>query len=221
LTTKGKACIRWLLLVLFISGCSSIPTIRFGKAVVEAPKDAGTPATLKSGEVKTGFRIPAKSRMTVAKTEAIPATAETPARPAMEVTTFDFSEPTEFEQTASTMAASTGTVDTSVAKKRIDVESRAPILYAAIASLAAAVLCVVMKWPGVGIICGIASGVFFAAWKLADIPWQAGLAVLAVAGALYVGYKRRELDENGDGIPDRLQKPTPPTSVSTPTARLP
>lgn len=194
-----------LVLMVVLLGCASVPRIQWGKATVEAPKDAGTPAVLKSGEVKTGFRIPAKSRMTVQKTEAIPATVDTPARPAVEVTTFDFSEPTQFEQIASTMNASTGTVDTSVAKKRIDVESKGPLLWAAIACAGLGVVLFVLKWPGPALLCGIGSGAFFAAWRLADIPWWAGLLALGAAGFLAVGYLRRDQDLNGDGIPDRPQ----------------
>jgi hypothetical protein len=197
-----------LVLMFVLLGCASVPRIQWGKATVEAPKDAGTPAQLKSGEVKTGFRIPAKSRMTVEKTEAVPATAETPARPAVEVTTFDFSEPTQFEQIANTMQASTGTVDTSVAKKRIETESKAPLLYAAIGAALAAVVAMVLKWPSVALLCGIGSGAFFAAWRLADIPWWAGLIALTAGGALMLGYKRAEWDANGDLIPDKLQKPS-------------
>ena len=193
-------------LVLLLAACSTLPRIRIGKAEVAAPKDAGTPATLKSGEVRTGFRIPGKSRMTIAKTEAVAATAETPFKPAVEVTTFDFSEPTQFEQIANTMAASTGTVDTTVAKRRIDVESKVPLLYAAIGAGVAAVVFMVLKWPSVAMLCGIASGAFFAAWRLADIPWWVGLLALIAGGALMLGYKRAEWDVNGDFIPDQLQR---------------
>jgi len=204
-----------ILVVLLLAACSTLPRIRIGKAEVAAPKDAGTPATLKQGEVKTGMVIPPKTRVSIVKVDAIPATAETPARPATETLTFDFSQASEFIQTANTLAASTGTVDTSVAKKRIETEGKAPLLYAAIGAGVAAVVFMVLKWPTVALLCGIGSGAFFAAWRLADIPWWAGLIALTAGGALMLGYKRAELDANGDGIPDRFQKPKPtPTPQS-------
>ena len=199
----GCAVLLGLILIMLMGGCASVPRIQFGKAFVEAPKDAGTPATLKSGEVKTGFRIPANSRVAITKTEAAPATADTPARPATEVLTFDFSQASEFIQNANTMQASTGTVDTSVAKKRIDVESKAPLLWACIGAGLLGAVALAFSWPTVAALCGGASALFFAAWRIADVPWWVGVIALAIAGGLFVGWLRR--DANGDGIPDRLQ----------------
>lgn len=199
--------------VLLLAACSTLPRIRIGKAEVAAPKDAGTPATLKQGETKTGMAIPPKTKVSIVKTEAIPATAETPARPATETLTFDFSQASEFIQTANTLAASTGTVDTSVAKKRIETESKAPLLWAGIACLGVGVVLFVLKWPGPALLCGIGSGAFFAAWKIADIPWWAGLLAIGAAVFLVVGFLRKEKDLNGDGIPDRFQKINPPASA--------
>lgn len=195
-----------IVLVLLLTGCQHIPRIQFGKATVEAPKDAGTPATLKSGEVKTGIRIPANSKVAITKHEAVPATADTPARPAFETITFDFSQASEFIETANTLAASTGTIDTTVAKKRIDTESKAPLLWAGIACLGVGVVLYVLRWPGPALLCGIGSGVFFAAWKIADIPWWAGLLAVGAAVFLVVGYLKSQQDLNNDGIPDRLQQ---------------
>jgi hypothetical protein len=46
-----------------------------------------------------------------------------------------------------------------------------------------------------------------AAWRIADVPWWVGVICLAIAAGLFVGWLRR--DANGDGIPDRFQKPNP------------
>ena len=207
-----------ILACIALTGCSLFPRaprITVGDTKIEAPKDAGKPATLDKGEVRTAFAIPAQTLMRVEETAPMPATDTAPARPAVKLTTFSFGAPTQFEQVASTLLASTGTVDTSVAKKRIETESKAPLLYAAIGAGVAAVVFMVLKWPTVALLCGIGSGAFFAAWRLADIPWWAGLIALTAGGALMLGYKRAEWDANGDGIPDRFQKPKPtPTPQS-------
>jgi len=204
-------------LSMALGGCSIFPRapkIQIGDAKVEAPRDAGKPATLDKGEVRTAFEIPAQTLMRVEEIAPTPATDTAPARPAVKLTTFSFGAPTHFEQVASTLLASTGTVDTSVAKKRIETESKAPLLYAAIGAGVAAVVFMVLKWPTVALLCGIGSGAFFAAWRLADIPWSAGLIALTAGGALMLGYKRAEWDVNGDGIPDRFQKPSTPTPTA-------
>lgn len=192
--------------VLILAACSTLPRIRIGKAEVQAPKDAGTPATMAQGEVRTGLAIPPNTKVSIVKVEAIPATADTPARPATQTLTFDFSQASEFIETANTLAASTGTIDTTVAKKRIDTESKAPLLWAGIACLGVGVVLFVLKWPGPALLCGIGSGVFFAAWKIADIPWWVGLLAVGAAVFLVVGYLKSQQDLNNDGIPDRLQQ---------------
>lgn len=192
--------------VLTLAACYQTPRIRVGKAEVQAPKDAGTPATMAKGEVRTGLTIPPNTKVSIVKVEAIPATADTPARPATQTLTFDFSQASEFIETANTLAASTGTIDTSVAKKRIDTESKAPLLWAGIACLGVGVVLFVLKWPGPALLCGIGSGIFFAAWKIADIPWWAGLIAVGAAVFLIVGYIKSQQDLNHDGIPDRLQQ---------------
>jgi len=192
--------------VLFLAACSPLPRIRIGKAEVQAPKDTGTPATMAKGEVRTGLAIPPNTKVSIVKVEAIPATADTPARPATQTLTFDFSQASEFIETANTLAASTGTIDTTVAKKRIETESKAPLLWAGIACLGAGVVLFIFKWPGPALLCGIGSGTFFAAWKIADIPWWAGLFAVGAAVFLIVGYIKSQRDLNHDGIPDRLQQ---------------
>jgi len=191
--------------VLILAACSTLPRIRIGKAEVAAPKDLGTPATLNSGENKTGIIIPAGTKLVVTKTDAVEPTASTPGRPRTETLSFDFSQASEFIQTANTLAASTGTIDTRVALRRVESEEKKPLLYVSIGCAVIALGFMYFRWPTAAALSGVGSACFFAAWKLSDIsPWVGALFIVAaVAGVAF--YKRAEWDANGDGIPDKLQ----------------
>lgn len=184
----------WILVILWGSGCSLNPGVRIGKDAVTAPKDAGTPARIDRDDIDTRLTIPPQTRVSIVKTAAIPGTVDTPGRPAVETLTFDFSQAAEFVQKANKIAATSGTVDTSVAKRRLEVESKEPLLYAAILAGAAAVVFMVLKWPGVSLLCGIGSGAFFVAWKVADVPWWVGVCAIVAGGGLWLGYHRGETD---------------------------
>lgn len=165
--------------------------------------EAGKPATLTSGESMRGFRIPANSKVAITRTDA---TASTPA---VELAQFEFSEPSEYQETSARVDASTGTIDTEVAKRRIDVASKAPFLYAAIACVLGAIGCMIARFPVAALLSGIGAASFFALWKMSDLPsWFVSVAAVAVAGGVFLilGYKRAEWDANKDGIPDFLQK---------------
>jgi hypothetical protein len=202
-TIAGMLCA--VALAAVACGCStgSIET-KLGK--VRGVPDAGTPATLNGGEVRTGFRVPANSKVTLTKTAA---TATTPA---VEVSTFDFSEPTEFEQTASTIIASTGTIDTSVAQHRIDAQERRWLLFAAIGCAIGGLVArsLLPAWPGLSNGLLIAAPLAFAAWKLAEVPAWLWLVAIGIMAVLALGYKRAEWDANKDLIPDVLQKKKTP-----------
>lgn len=172
-----------LLLLLALASCKALPRITFGKASVTGVADAGKPATLVQGETKTSFAVPAGTQMQTVKVEASPTT------PAKETTTWNFSAPTKFEIDASTLKADTGTVDTSVAQHKIDVESKQPLLYFAGACL---VLCATMMYfdhPTAAMMCGAAAGIVFAAWRMPDLPewfWMVGVA--CVVGGLCLAF---------------------------------
>lgn len=189
---------------MLLSGCSlGRGVIRSKVASVTGVPDAGKPATLTSGEVRKGFRIPANSKVRFTRTDA---TASTPA---IESAEFQLSEPSEYQETSSRVDASTGTIDTEVAKKRIDVESKAPFLYAAIACVLGAVGCMIARFHTAALLSAVAAVSFFALWKMSDLPsWFVSVAVAALAGGAFLifGYKRAEWDANKDGIPDFLQK---------------
>lgn len=193
-----------LFIALFLAGCGlGRGLIRHAGTQVVGVPDAGKPAVLISGETRRGFRIPANSKVAITRTDA------TASLPAIESAQFELSGPSEYQEISSRVDASTGTIDTEVAKKRIDVESKAPFLYAAIACVLGAAGCMIARFPAAALLSGVAAVSFFALWKMSDLPiWFVCVGVAALAGGAFLifGYKRAEADLNGDGIPDRLQK---------------
>lgn len=195
-----------VLLGALLGGCTTKPRAKAGKASAVAPADPGTPASASSGSSVATLPVPAGS--TVETDPGKPAEAGKPAvAPSVKVT---LAAPSELRVESHGEASSTGTVDATVAVKKAELAQasadRAPLLWAAIGSLVAGVVFVVMKWPGVATVAFVAAGCFFAAWKLAEVPWWAGLLAVVAGGALFLGYKRGELDADGDGIPDFLEK---------------
>lgn len=199
-----------LLALLAASGCRSIPFIKSKKSAVEVVgvKDAGTPATVNTDSTKEAVQIPAGS--TITKT-IVQATANEPAK---EVVQIALSAPTILRTEKVRENISTGTIDTAVATKRIEVEaaaeSRRPILFIALALLVAAIALYALlpQWKGLYTAAGIGSAITFAAWKLSDIPAWVGVVILGGMGLVALGYKKGELDKDGDGIPDFLQRKT-------------
>lgn len=184
------------------AGCAMFKpkgTINVGKASVTAVADAGKPATLATSDAKESVAIPKDTTVTITEH---PATTTTPA---YKVTELHFNSPTEWQKFNTTVSANTGTVDTSIAQKKIEVASRAPLLYAAILGGLGAILFVYLSYPTPAMLCGAASGVFFLAWKLSDLPpwiWALGAAGLAAGVALYLGHHR--------GLYEPVPQPTKP-----------
>ncbi len=203
-----------ILAAMGLAGCSLLPArgrIKLPEVTVQAPKDAGTPGTAHTAKAGTSVPLPAGSVVTVteqAAQPAQPATASTPAvpaQPASKITVITPAAASEYRHDESTVTASTGTIDTTVAKHRIEVEERRPLLYAAIAAAIAGLGFMYVRFQAIAGMCFLGAGCFFAAWRMAEIsPWVGGIfLVAAVAG--YAFYKRAEWDRDGDGIPDRLQ----------------
>ena len=199
---------RFLLVLtsLCLGACTHLPSIKIGKDRVAAPRDAGSPATLNKDEVKTTLDVPADTIVTTTQVAAVPATASTPFLPARTTTEWRFLQPTKFEQLATGLLASTGTVDTTVAKHRIEAEERRPLLYCAIIATVAGLGFMYVRFQAIAVMSFLAAGAFFLAWRMSEIsPWVGGLFLVAsVAGFAF--YKRAEWDKNNDGIPDALQK---------------
>lgn len=158
-----------------------------------APNDPGKPATLNTADAKESLAIPAGSTVMVTKTEAAPATQTTPFQPAVEFTEVKLNGPTIWQKAKTEVAANTGTVDTSVAQKKIDVASREPLLFAAIAGVLGAIVFVYLHYPTPAMLCGAAAGLFFLAWKLSDLPpwiWALAAAAIAAGVGMYFAHER-------------------------------
>lgn len=205
---------------LLLSGCSILgraPRIKIGDATVTAPKDVGRAATLATTNAGTTIPLPEGSVVTVTKIDAIAAKSPenglpaVKAEPAREVTEIRPAGPTEYHKTENTVSANSGTVDTSVATKRIEAEERRPLLFCAIGAVVAGLGFMYVRFQALAVMCFLAGGVFFLAWRMAEIsPWVGALfLVAAVAGFAF--YKRAEWDADHDGIPDFLQHKKPPT----------
>lgn len=205
---------RLLVLVILslLAGCSllpKLPKITTGKTRVVGPANAGSPTQVREGESNTSFDVPAGTEVTSTSTEATPATASTPFLPARHITRWTFATPTKFNMTTSMLDASTGTVDTSVAKHQIDTESRKPLLYCAIGAAVAGLGFMYVRFSSIAVMCFLAAGTFFMAWRMSEIsPWLGGL-LLTAAVAGFAFYKRAEWDKDGDGKPDFLQRKPP------------
>lgn len=146
--------------------------------------------------------LPAGSKLTVTKIEpmaAIPATdgyKEVPAQPAREITEVVLPKETEWRKTGTRIQANTGTVDTSIAKHRIDAAENRYLLFASLGAAIAAGFFLYIKYPTPALICGAASVVFFLAWKLADLPdwfYVVGVGGLVGAFCLWRGHERGEV----------------------------
>lgn len=186
----------------FFSSCEMFQRagqIKTPSGTVIGVPEAGKPATLNSDTKVDTITLPAGTNVTTVKESAlasIPATDTTPAqpaRPARETTTFTLWKDAKWEKTQTEVAASTGTIDTDVAKHKIDTQAAQPLLYAALASLVAAGFFVYRAYPTPAIICGGASVVFFLAWKASGLPdyfWAIGAIALAAAAFLYIGHNR-------------------------------
>lgn len=207
---------RWIiaialagLILLVACGCAvfrGAAGIKVPGVAVTAPKDNGKPATLETNETGTTMGIPAGSAVKVTHTDAQPASDKEPAKPGTTVTEIVPSAPTEIRHTGKQVTAGTGTVDTSVALKKIDAAERRPLLFCAIGAAVAGLAFMYVRFQAIAGMCFIGAGCFFLAWRMAEIsPWVGGLfLVAAVAGFAF--YKRAEWDKDGDGLPDFLQR---------------
>jgi hypothetical protein len=193
-----------ILLCASLCGCSFLQShglIKSGNVTVAGVKDAGKPATLATSDSRESLPIPAGSIVTVTETPATAATATAPARPATRVTEFRPSGPTEWQKFEATVAANTGTIDASLAVKKVEAAESRPLLYAAIASALAAGFFLYRAYPTPAFICGGASAVFMIAWKASGLPdwfWAVGAIALAAAAFLYLGHERGHATATAD-----------------------
>lgn len=201
-----------ILLCFLMAGCSLVKVpgsiklpvgLHDSPATVVGVQNAGQPATLASNEEVATLTLPKGTIVTTALERAsvgIPATPSNPGippTPQKETISFVLPEESKWVKTNTTLSANTGTVDTSIATHKIDVQAAQPLLYAAILSGVAAGFFVYRAYPTPALICGGASVVFLIAWKAAEAPpwlWAVGACGIAGAVALYIGHNRGESD---------------------------
>jgi len=198
-----RAVILTLCLAVFASGCSTAGRIRTKLASIVAVPDAGKAATLAESHSDASLPIPAGSRLVVTKFEAqaaIPAAEGRPevaAQPAREVTEVVLAKDSTWNRTETHVQADTGTVDTSIAKHRIDVAEDRILLFVSIGAAVLGGVFLYLKYPTPALICGCAAVVFFMAWRLSGLPpWfhVLGFAGLAAAVFMWLGHRRGESD---------------------------
>ncbi len=184
-------------LCLCLTGCGAfgVGRIKAGPVTVQGVKDAGKAASLSTSSAGAVIALPEGSRLVKTEYSALPATEKAPAQPAKIVTEIIPGGPTEYHETKATVQADTGTVDTSIAKKRIDSEESRPLLYGALACLAGAGFFIWAKYPTPAMCCGAGAVILFIAWKVSGVPdwlYVVGLIAAAAGVFLYFGHERGE-----------------------------
>jgi hypothetical protein len=196
------------ILAVFLAGCSTVGKIKSKTLTVLGVESAGKGATLDENHETAVLPLPAGTRAVMTSfpaTAGVPATETSPAiapQPGRTVTEFVFDKPTEWRKTGTYIRADTGTVDTTVARHRIDVAERRWLLWVAIGCGIAGLVMrsTLPQWPSIsnGLLLGaVAAGL---AWKLAEVPAWLWLGILALVTILVLGYKRREKDEKEEAI---------------------
>lgn len=190
-----------LISVLFLAGCASFEAgkIRLPGVAVNPVKDAGSPAQVATSEAGVSLVLPKGSRIVkreikgMAYRPASKGQLEVKETPSQTITEIIPGDETTYTEKESTVAATTGTTDTSLAKHRVDAEESRPLLYAAIGAALAAGFFVWRAYPTPAMACGAASIVFFMAWKVSGLPewfWAVGLACVVGGGAIYIAHER-------------------------------
>jgi hypothetical protein len=197
------------IVVFCLVGCGvALPKVKVKGATAQGPRDIGAPAVVESGGTVTTLPVPAGS--TVESVPAVPASATSGAIPASVKVVL--AGASELRSETHQAKASSGTTDTTVAVKRIEMESaaseRRPLIWVAIVCGVLGVLArsLVKEWPAVGNGLLGASVLAALAWKVAEIPWWAFAALLVVVALGIAFYKRAEWDKDGNSIPDVLEK---------------
>ncbi len=194
----GLVVLAAVLIVLF-GGCAMMKgRIKSGGVTVQSPKD-GNSASLSTDKTAAVLPLPAGSKVTVTKFAAVagslagdgrPAFA---AQPAREVTEVTLSRDTEWRKEEDKVVADTGTIDNTVAVKRIQAAENRYLLFAAIGAAVAGGFFLYIKYPTPAMMCGAASVVFFLAWRLSSMPdwfWVLGASAVVAAVFLWRGYER-------------------------------
>ncbi len=191
------------LVIWLFGGCAMLKgRIKSGGVTVQSPKD-GNGASLAQQHSGETLTLPEGTKFTTVKETASPAipatstTAAVPAKPATETTTFVLPKEAVWQKDETKVEANTGTIDNTVAVKRLEIAERQWLLWVAIGCGVGGLIVRASfpAWPSISNGLLLAGIVAFAAWKLSEIPAWTWLAVLGVAVLLVMGYKRREKDE--------------------------
>ncbi len=214
-----------VILTFAFSGCNLMKgRIKAQGVTVQSPKD-GNNASLAQGQSTGVLTLPKGSTLTVTKFGAVawePSTGlkpEVKAEPAREETKVILSADAQWTNDESTVVANTGTIDNTVAVRRIQAAENRYLLFAAIGAAVAGGFFLYIKYPTPAMMCGAASAVFFLAWKLADLPsWFYVVGVAAIAGgfALWRGHARGEADGVKAGLAGDVEPKNPPVAKTEP-----
>lgn len=188
-----------IVMALGLTGCAYFQkrgAIKVGDASVTGVADAGKPATLNTSQAGSVLPLPEGTTFTLTKFEAIPATLGPnghPAVPARTVTEIVLTKPTELRTTESRVQADTGTIDTTVAMKKINAAESRPLLYLAIVSVIAVGFFMYKDYKTPAGMSAFSAVAFFLAWKASGLPdwfWMLGVAGLVGGFFLYIGHER-------------------------------
>ncbi len=145
---------------------------------------------------------------TIFKGSYTPATAD---QPASFLTAYDLLKGATLVHRAASSEVSVApprAPDKTIEMHKADLAERRYLLFIGIGLgiAAIAVKSLLPVWPGLWKGAAAGSVLALAAWKIMEIPAWAFMCAIGVSALLAFGYKRAELDLNGDGIPDRLQR---------------
>lgn len=202
-------CLFMLLLALaglLSTGCSSGGQLKLPSGtVITPPKQSEQPTQVTESKASQTLSIPAGSTIQVVHTPA------TPSAPESTQTTYTISKDTQqsVQSNSQTISLSpTRKPDTTVELHRADLAERRWLLFVGIGLGVAgiALRSLLPAWPGLSTGCFGGAVLALAAWKLAEIPAWIFLCVIGVVGLLALGYKKGNIDKDGDGVPDILQR---------------
>jgi len=167
-----------LCLALPLTGCTSLPRISVGDTQITGPRDPGKPATLEQSGSVAEFTAPAGSTRTL---------TTAPSGETVELWRFAADAPVRIQATAT--SASTGTVDASIAKHRIDATERRWLLWAGIAAIGLGIVLLAnpyVRWPLGGALFAGAGGLFIFAHQQPQF-FLLAVAIACVAGGIIFG----------------------------------
>lgn len=209
-----------LIILLGLTGCATSGLIRKGGFKLQPPKDASMPSVVNSGEILAETVIPAGTVKTILESQG------TATEPAKKETRYTFTEETverSVEKTESATLANPRAPDQTVALAKVAAAERRYLLFVGIGLFVSAIAlkALLPAWKGLANGAFLGAVLALAAWKLAEIPAWIFLVAIGVSGLLALGYKRGELDRDGDGIPDFIQKQKTVTAQTTVTQSPP